>query len=372
MKSRLLIFHRTIAPYRIDFFNDLAATFDTRICLQYRNLLSQKFDYEKIVSQFKFTPVYLKTLLQIKGRVINTGYWKQLDEFKPDIVIVGEYGFDCLLVLLHRWLWRKKYKVVSICDDSYNMVAEENDFSQIHRKLRNIIAPKLDELILVEPKVAEWYHRNFGKGIVFPIIKKDEKAREAYRRLLPQSKKTATDYGLNGKYVFLFVGRLVALKNVGNIINAFIQLNRKDTALVIVGDGPEREKMMRFSEQGEVNICFTGRLEGDELWQWYNIADCFVLASYQEAFGAVTNEALLAGCKGLISNKAGSQCLIENGKNGFTFEPTNVSELVMLMKRVMENSLPNAFSTLRPSLMPFTYSTILNNLIQQLIYTIRS
>ncbi len=114
MKSHLLIFHRTIAPYRIDFFNDLSEAFDTRVCLQYKNLLNQKFDYDKISSQFKFAPVYLNELCKLKGRVINFGYWKHLDEFQPDIVIVGEFGLDCLLVLLYRFLKRKKYKVVSI------------------------------------------------------------------------------------------------------------------------------------------------------------------------------------------------------------------------------------------------------------------
>ena len=48
MKKRLLIFHPTIAPYRIDFFNDLYRAFDTRVCLQYWNLRDQTFDYEKI------------------------------------------------------------------------------------------------------------------------------------------------------------------------------------------------------------------------------------------------------------------------------------------------------------------------------------
>ena len=33
--SKLLIFHPTIAPYRIDFFNDLSRSFDSRICLKY-------------------------------------------------------------------------------------------------------------------------------------------------------------------------------------------------------------------------------------------------------------------------------------------------------------------------------------------------
>ena len=46
--TKLLVFHPTIAPYRIDFFNDLYAAFDTHVCLKYWNLRDQTLDYEKI------------------------------------------------------------------------------------------------------------------------------------------------------------------------------------------------------------------------------------------------------------------------------------------------------------------------------------
>lgn len=66
---------------------------------------------------------------------------------------------------------------------------------------------------------------------------------------------------------------------------------------------------------------------GHELYAWYNIAQLFVLASWQEAFGAVTNEALQGGCRCLISELAGSQCLIKEGINGCTFNPHDQKHL---------------------------------------------
>ena len=57
-RKRLLIFHPTIAPYRIDLFNELYRAFDVRVCLLRRGLLSQKFDYEKISQQLVFSPTY--------------------------------------------------------------------------------------------------------------------------------------------------------------------------------------------------------------------------------------------------------------------------------------------------------------------------
>lgn len=366
MKPRLLIFHRTIAPYRIDFFNSLSKAFETKVCLQYKNLLNQQFDYDKILAQLDFTPVYLKEWFRLKSKIISTGYWNQLNEYQPDMVVVSEFGWDCIATLLHKWLYRKKYKVVSICDDSYNMVAENNDFSKLHRNLRRWIVPKLDELILVEPKVTAWYREKHGKGICFPIIKNEQIVREQYKRLLPMASETVKKYRLANKFVFLFVGRLVALKNVDTIINAFAALNDDKSALVIVGDGPERGILEKVAATKKSSITFTRRLEGDTLYQWYNIADCFVLASYQESFGAVTNEALLAGCKCLISNKAGSQCLISEGVNGFTFDPMDTEALTDKMRRIMDECIPANYETMRPSQMPFTYEESISELIKHL------
>ena len=212
--KKLLIFHSTIAPYRISFFNDLYKAFDTKICLRYKNLRSQQFDYERISSQFCFSPIYLKELFQWKGRTFNSGYWKVLNAFRPNVVFVEEFSIGAIFVLLHRFFTRGNYKIVSICDDSYNMVADNNDFSQFHKWSRKIIAPLIDEIILVEPKVQKWYQDKYQKGVWFPIIKPDNKAREEYTRTIDLSNQILKDKHLENKCVFLYVGRLVKIKNV--------------------------------------------------------------------------------------------------------------------------------------------------------------
>lgn len=363
MKKKLLIFHPTIAPYRIDFFNDLYRAFDTRVCLQYWNLRDQTFDYEKIYAQFEFTPCYLKEWLRLGDRSIWGGIWKHLDEFHPDVVLVSEYGIVALMVLLHRLLKRKKYKIISICDDSYDMLAEKNEFSMLHRIARRTVVPGLDDLVLVEPKAVEWYQQRYGKGFCFPIIKQEDKARAEYALALELSKQLREEYALKWKKVFLFVGRLVDIKNVDTAIKAFSRLDQDKNVFVIVGDGPERNKWEQLAHELNTNVIFTGRKEGQDLNAWYNVADIFVLPSHLEPFGAVTNEALLAGCYTLVSNKAGSSCLIEEGVNGFTFSPMDEKRLSSLMQDVSHLPIEHDDNGLKINKMLVSYDAYMQNMV---------
>ena len=365
-RKKLLLFHPTIAPYRIDFFNDLYKAFETRVCLEYWNLRDQTFDYEKIYAQFAFKPYYLKEVLRLGGRSVWGGIWKHLNDFKPDVVLVSEYGIVALMVLLHRLLKRKNYKVISICDDSYDMLAEKNEFSILHRIARRTVVPGLDDLVLVEPKAAEWYRQRYGKGFCFPIIKQEDKARAEYARALELSRQLRQEYALEGKKVFLFVGRLVDIKNVDTAIRAFSRLDQDKNVFVVVGDGPERDKWKQLAHELNTNVIFTGRKEGNELNAWYNVADIFVLSSYLEPFGAVTNEALLAGCYALVSNKAGSSCLIEDGVNGFTFSPMDEERLSSLMQEVSSLPIEYDVSGLKKNKMLVSYNTYMNMLISRL------
>ena len=163
------------------------------------------------------------------------------------------------------------------------------------------------------------------------------------------------------------MGRLVKLKNVDTLIRAFSRYQGENDLLVIVGDGPEKDNLVRLSSELACNASFMGFLEGPALDVWYNVAHVLILPSYQESFGAVTNEALIAGCYCLVSEKAGSQCLIKDGVNGFVFSAMDVDDLER--KLFLARSLP--FDTygdgeVRASKMLFDYRTMTDGLIDHI------
>lgn len=365
MKKKLLVFHSVIAPYRIDLFNSLSKRFDTKICLFRRRLLSQNFDYDAIERQFEFTPHYIMMDEIGKWRWV-VAMWNEMVRLKPEIILTSEFNLPSVLALAYKFLRRPTTKVVSMVDDSYNMVAEGNQLSWKHEWATRMLAPLVDDIINVEPRVRDYYQKKYRKGVYFPIICDDTKARIRLKRILPISEKYVKQYQLEGKKVILFVGRLVSFKNILLAIRAYRSIANENTAFVIVGDGDLRESVLEEAKECK-SIHYVGRKEGDELYAWYNVAQVFILPSVLEPFGAVTNEALLGGCFALISNRAGSQCLVEEGKNGFIINPENQDSIAEKINLAFEmTGVCKKHLQLRENGMVLSFNAVFDELVHGL------
>lgn len=102
--------------------------------------------------------------------------------------------------------------------------------------------------------------------------------------------------------VILTVGRLERYKNVDLIIDAFRALPSA-TVLVIVGDGPDRARLQRHAESGQLRwpVLFTGRIPDPMLDQLFAQASVVVSASDHEAFGLTLADGLVSGARVVAS-----------------------------------------------------------------------
>lgn len=357
--KKILIFHSTIAPYRISFFNELYKRFEARVCLYYKNLKSQKFDYDAISQKFQFKPDYFKKSITIKGRSFYFGHKKRILEYNPDVVIVGEYGEGLWSAILTRYIYRKHYKIITICDDSFNMAKE---CKGVRKVSRNIGIKYLDGIILCNEKVERWYKENFkAKTFVFPIIQDEREFYENRDQIVNEAHKLIKSYNLVGKRIFLYVGRMAPEKNVEYLVKSFLESHKSspDNVLVLIGgmskefpDILSRIQSMIKDANGEEYIYYVGRKEGIELMAWYFAGQILVLPSICEAFGAVVNEALLAGEYAMVSDNAGAVCLI-NEENGMILDITkpmiDFKEIALRIKPIKEPWEPHK------SRMPFLF-----------------
>ena len=321
------------APYRMDFYRFLYREMECEICFQ---------DVRDGVPDI---PVRRWNL----GSLPNL-----LTAFRPELVIAPEFSAAAVLSVA----LRKRYgcKVVTTCDDSLDMI-RGNDFGWKHRLARHFVPRQLDEIILHSLDVAGWYQERFGKGIFMPIIADERRVRPELARVLPLSAQLRA----GDKPVVAFVGRFVGLKNIPSLIRAFEPLKHR-AQLVLIGDGPHRTALEAMAPEA----LFPGMLAGDDLLAWYNLIDIAVLPSTQEAYGAVTGEALMAGAKVVVSEKAGSADLVRERENGYRVPPMDIPALTDRIGRLLDEVPSGRPLTLRENRLPYRFETCIRELIDKL------
>lgn len=338
------------------------------MCFYRRVAKDQVFDPEWLESLCEFTPDYLDGIeLGRSSRKLCRGIFRRIREEKPDVVIVPEFQIVLFQVLWARFFSKKKFKVVSMCDDSIDMIESRRDFTFLHKWLRGWVPRLVDDIITVTPPVCEWYRKHFGKGIWLPILRSDREMRKTLQGVLSQSESLVREHGLSGKKIVGYVGRLVPIKSVDLLINTFAEAGDDDSALVIIGDGPERASLEAQAASCGRKVIFTGRLEGDALYAWYNIIGVFALLSRVEPFGAVVNEALLGGALVLVSGRAGASCLVD-GKNGLVTDIDSPDVLVGDLRSLLQKVEPVPEKpVLREDRMSVRFEERFHNLMSSLI-----
>jgi glycosyltransferase involved in cell wall biosynthesis len=113
----------------------------------------------------------------------------------------------------------------------------------------------------------------------------------------------------------LYVGALTKYKNVGILIQAFkiLASTRKDLELVIIGDGPEKEKLAELALKLGVQemIEWNKSLPLNELLLEYAKASVLVMLSSLESFSRVTYEAMTIGVPIIVYNYGALSALVE-------------------------------------------------------------
>lgn len=106
---------------------------------------------------------------------------------------------------------------------------------------------------------------------------------------------------------FVYVGRLIPCKRVGEIVKAFAELCKtmKRVELHIIGDGIEREALERQAV-GQ-SVIFHGRRRGEQLVGLLHKMHCLILYSCFEQWGLVVNEALASGVPCIVSEEVGAR-----------------------------------------------------------------
>lgn len=136
-------------------------------------------------------------------------------------------------------------------------------------------------------------------------------------------------------FVVAFVGAVRIRKGVHYLLRAFRQADLEDAQLWIIG--PHLEESARVLEEAGPRCRILGKVDRGELPAIYRSADVVVLPSVLEGFGIVLLEAMACGTPIIGTSHTAAIDLVQDGKQGFVLEPTNVDELAAVLQTCIAN-----------------------------------
>jgi glycosyltransferase involved in cell wall biosynthesis len=260
-------------------------------------------------------------------------YWVR--KFKPDVVNVSGY-YETAMNLVIFYCRLNDIKVIISVDST------EDDKPNIWWKeaIKRFVVNRAQGFFCYGSKAAE-YMLKFGAKPNQILLENNavdnQTISSIYQEVYLNREAEKQKYGLR-PYNFIYTGRLMAIKNVANLLIAYSKLKTKDWGLIILGDGAEGEGLRKYVADNQLEgVKF---IEGQA---WFNVpkfmalGDVFVLPSYSEPWGLVVNEAMVGGMPVIVSNKCGSSHdLVKNDKNGYTFNPYDTDELATIMEKFVD------------------------------------
>jgi len=141
------------------------------------------------------------------------------------------------------------------------------------------------------------------------------------------------------KYL-ISVGRMVERKGYKLLLNAVSLIKDDALRLIIVGDGPQRQELVKLAGKLGLGdrVIFTGFVSEEIKFQFLAVSDIYILSSYHEGFGIVLQEAMQVGLPIITSNNGGQKDFVINGNNGIYFESGNMQDMCDKIKYLLDNN----------------------------------
>lgn len=147
-------------------------------------------------------------------------------------------------------------------------------------------------------------------------------------------------------YIFLFVGRLDVNKRVSMLIRALSALPKssRDYRLLVVGVGDSEATLKKLADEVlPARVSWLGAMSRDLVPMVLRRADCLVLPSLHDGWGAVVSEALMVGTPVICSDTCGAAGVVRASKSGGVFAVHDQRALQRLLtESLMAGPVPQA------------------------------
>jgi len=373
----LAIIHNNFGPYHLARLRALTKLGETKgLRVVGVELASQEITHPWVTAARPTEELYTifpnRAIEEIKPWQLWKGLWTSLSTLKPRTVAMG-LSKETFVAGLAALLWVRLHRrtAVVMMDSKYD------DFP------RNLLQENLKRLLMANfmaALVGGTHSKKYAKFLGIPagnifvgcdVVDNEYFAsRAAWARERAESLRE--QHGLPADY-FLYVGLFEEKKNVARLLEAYDRYSRNSAEpawhLMLCGSGSlEKELKQKTRQLGLEHVHFLGFQQLEELPIYYGLAGCLIVpSSHQEQWGLVVNEAMAAGLPVLVSRACGSAPdLVQEGVNGFTFDPYDVGALAALMAKMAsgEVHLPAMAAASRQIIANWSLEVYAKNLLQ--------
>ena len=139
--------------------------------------------------------------------------------------------------------------------------------------------------------------------------------------------------------IFVCVARLSAEKNHLSLLKAFapVYVREKKAKLVLVGDGPEKERIQEFVRQKGLGKAVFLAGEVSDVSQFLLASDVFILLSSIESLPMSLLEACSSGLPCIVSKVGDMPRVVLHGETGFVCNAQDPVVVSALMAEMIEN-----------------------------------
>lgn len=155
---------------------------------------------------------------------------------------------------------------------------------------------------------------------------------------------------------YLTASRLVPYKRIDMIVDAFA--NMLDKKLVVIGSGPEKEKILA---KATPNIDVIGYQDFENLKSYMQKAKAFVFAA-EEDFGIIVVESMACGTPVIAFGKGGASETVVDGVTGILFEEQTTDSIINAVNKFEKSNGNFNFSEISKHAEKFNRNNFENNI----------
>jgi len=320
-KVILMLANALIESYDISFL-----TIDTKISRE------KIKDFQSgLNSRIRIVPHFFKRDILFYPKLFII-FGKKLKNIEPDIVICGGGGphSNAFFGLIAK-AFLPKIKIIFIDQGNPSPLLKKQNF--LVRKITKMIYKKIDKSISVSKELSEHIKTCFK-------LKKDQ-CSFVYNCVNPDIFKLKSEpieekiFDFDLPFILTACRLDLYSKDFKTLIEAYKIINSQiNCYLVIIGDGPDRDKIKKMVDDLKLTekVLMLGYQKNP--YKWMKKAKAFVLSSFFEGFSLVLVEAMACDCPVVSSDcDFGPREIIDNGVNGFLVP---VGDAKLMAQRIVE------------------------------------